>query len=151
MAGIEDILIPGVVSLAMFGVILWFAFKHKFKPKEMNQTPSTPAGTMGMSVGVGTSPALPTVAPRTSSTLSPPPVQNVVSPPDQVWEQKATRPDPFSSEPRSEAEAKAKQVMVLLPYIRQYRSQGFSDEQIVDLLTRNGWPDQLVHIGLEQA
>jgi hypothetical protein len=70
---------------------------------------------------------------------------------NQAWSPKATQPDPFSSQPQTEVQAKAKLVLALLPYVRQYRSQGFSDPQIVELLQRNGWPENLIHIALEQA
>lgn len=146
MAGIEDYLIPGILGLIMLIAILWFAFKHKFTLKPANPTPAetTPSA-------VGTQPASMTAVPRTAATLSPSPVSQAMSKQDQAWDQKATQPDPFSAEPANETQAKAKLVMALLPYVRQYRSQGFSDEQIVDLLQRNGWPQNLIHIALEQA
>jgi len=150
MAGMESLIISGVVSLVMLGVILWIAFKHKFKP--INASPSLANPTpMGMSSGVGTQPSNPTGKPTTAPSLSPPPVQRVVERNDQAWSQKATQPDPFSAKPQSEVQAKAQLVVALLPYVRQYRSQGFSDAQIVELLQRNGWPENLIHIALEQA
>lgn len=150
MAGIESLVINGVVALIMLGVILWFAFKHKFKPRDADNSSSSPSR-MGMTGGVGTQPSNPTGVPRTAPALSPAPVQKVMEKQDQAWDQKATQPDPFSSQPQSEVQAKAKMVLSLLPYVRQYRSQGFSDQQIVELLQRNGWPQNLIHIALEQA
>lgn len=150
MAGIESLAINGIISLLVLGVILWFAFKHKFKPIDSSSSLANPSP-MGMASGVGTQPSNPTGTPRTATTLSPPPVQKVMERNDQAWSQKATQPDPFSAKPQNEVQAKAQLVLALLPYVRQYRSQGFSDSQIVELLQRNGWPQNLIHIALEQA
>lgn len=150
MAGIESLALSGVLSLVMLIIILWFAFKHKFKPADSSSTLSNPSP-MGMPGGVGTQPSNPTGKPKTAPTLSPAPVQKVLERNDQAWSQKATQPDPFSAQPQSEVQAKAQMVLSLLPYVRQYRSQGFSDPQIMELLQRNGWPANLIHIALEQA
>ncbi len=150
MAGIESLAINGVVGLIVFVAILWFAFKHKFNPSDSSSSLSNPSP-MRMASGVGTQPSNPTGTPRTATTLSPAPVQKVVERNNQAWSQKATQPDPFSAQPQSEVQAKAQLVLSLLPYVRQYRSQGFSDPQIMELLQRNGWPENLIHIALEQA
>jgi hypothetical protein len=150
MAGIESLAISGIMSLVVLGVILWFAFKHKFKPTDSSSPLSNPSP-MSVASGVGTQPSISTGLPKTASSLSPPPVQKIMERNDQAWSQKATQPDPFTSEPQNEVQAKAKMVLSLLPYVRQYRSQGFTDPQIVELLQRNGWPANLIHIALEQA
>ncbi|MFH0970638.1 MAG: hypothetical protein V1776_04230 [Candidatus Diapherotrites archaeon] len=155
-----DSVLPIIIGLVWLVVILYFAFYRK--PK---QTPQQAMGSSSLQVypnennkesmtqpipKVSLEPANPIPFPRTSSTLETPPVQRVMQQ-NQVWEEKATQPDPFSGKPQTEVQAKAQQVLLLLPYIRQYRSQGYNDQNISELLARNGWPDNLIRIALDQA
>ena len=52
---------------------------------------------------------------------------------------------------KTPAQVQAEKVLVLLPYIRQYRSQGFDDKAITEVLKRNEWPENLIQIALKQA
>ena len=138
--GLEAVVLPVILALIELVIILYFAFGKKkpaFEkgPEKMNTSEIAPTP-MGATAPVS---------------MNPPPVQKVMEQ-NQVWGEKGTaKPDPFSPQPPSESQAKAKQVMQLLPFVRQYRSQGFNDSEINALLSRNGWPINLIAIALEQA
>jgi hypothetical protein len=138
------LILPILGGIILLLLILYFLFGRK---KNANgggaSTPAPKPMSTAQSIPGGGTPA--------PVSMSPPPVQKVMEQ-NQTWGQKATiKPDPFSSEPKSEAEAKAKQVMQLLPYVRQYRQQGFTNEEISALLSRNGWPGNLIQIAMEHA
>lgn len=50
----------------------------------------------------------------------------------------------------SETKGSPNEVARLVPYIFQYRKQGYSDPQIISFLTSNGWPEELVQEALRR-
>ncbi len=53
--------------------------------------------------------------------------------------------------PSVSAEEVAEKIMILIPYIRQYRSQGMGDEEIVTFLGEHDWPESIVRKALKHA
>jgi hypothetical protein len=50
-----------------------------------------------------------------------------------------------------ELEQIARKVAMLIPYVRQYRRQGYSDKEIKGFLKQNNWPDIVVENALEEG
>lgn len=57
---------------------------------------------------------------------------------------------PGTASPES-AEEIAEKIMILIPYIKQYRSQGMLDEEIVAFLTQHDWPESIVKRAVKNA
>ncbi len=45
----------------------------------------------------------------------------------------------------------AEKIMILIPYIKQYRSQGMLDEEIVAFLIEHSWPEYIVKRAIKNA
>lgn len=53
--------------------------------------------------------------------------------------------------PKESAEEIAEKIMILIPYIKQYRSQGMLDEEIVAFLIEHSWPEYIVKKAIKSA
>ncbi len=49
------------------------------------------------------------------------------------------------------AEEIAEKIMILIPYIKQYRSQGMLDDEIIAFLTEHAWPEYIVKRAIKNA
>jgi hypothetical protein len=62
------------------------------------------------------------------------------------------QPTPSVSEtPKESPEEMAEKVMILIPYIKQYRSQGMLDDEIESFLKEHNWPEYLVRKAIQKA
>ncbi|MBM3282059.1 MAG: hypothetical protein FJY86_01815 [Candidatus Diapherotrites archaeon] len=53
--------------------------------------------------------------------------------------------------PKESAQEIAEKIMILIPYIKQYRSQGMLAEEIESFLKEHGWPEYIVRKALQKA
>lgn len=53
--------------------------------------------------------------------------------------------------PRETPEEIAEKIMILIPYIKQYRSQGMLDDEIEAFLREHGWPSFIVKKAIQKA
>ncbi len=70
--------------------------------------------------------------------------------PPATAEENPTVSVPSNTSPET-AEEIAEKVMILIPYIKQYRSQGMLDEEIVAFLTQHDWPESIVKRAVKNA
>ena len=159
---LSEFLLPVLGSVFLLGVIVYVFFWRSHiavrappKPSEAisSTPPVSPLGAPMYSVSL--EPVNPTPAPRTATSMSVAPVQQAMD------RQAGGELQAISVESngvvgteelnKTPAQVQAEKVLVLLPYIRQYRSQGFDDKAITEVLKRNEWPENLIQIALKQA
>ncbi len=63
----------------------------------------------------------------------------------------SAQPSVVSETPKESPEEIAEKIMILIPYIKQYRSQGMLDDEIESFLKEHAWPDYIVKKALQKA